>query len=385
MDRRRFLAAGGLAAVSPALAQPGVAKVAPGEDPALFQTVNFYSDGVDYTPAEYAQRLQALAATGALQADNYSLGGAVQALEKTFADALGKPAAMFVPTGTLANHLAVRTLAGADRRVLVQAESHLYNDSGDGAGLLSGLSLVPLGLGGTGMALDEVRSWVERSAGGRVPNRVGVLSIESPVRRRDHAFVPYAELQALCAYARGQGIRLHLDGARLFSLPLHSGHSVREYAALFDTVYVSTWKHFDGASGAILAGEAEVIDGLYHQRRLFGGGLPHAWPLMALAEASVAGFEADYARAWQAAEQVIALLSADARFSMRRIANGTSRFYLRVQGVALPAFVAAAQARSVLLPGAPAGADEMAMQVNLSLLRSPPALVARKLLDAASA
>ncbi|MBK8283793.1 MAG: DegT/DnrJ/EryC1/StrS family aminotransferase [Ahniella sp.] len=100
-----------------------------------------------------------------MAADNYSLGGEVEKLERQFAELLGKEAAMFVPTGTLANHLAIRTLAGNRRRVLVQAESHLYNDSGDGASTLSGLNLVPLAAGRTSMELDEVKSWVERTRG----------------------------------------------------------------------------------------------------------------------------------------------------------------------------------------------------------------------------
>lgn len=384
MDRRRFLAAGSLAAVSPAFAQSGAQVAVPAETPGLFQSVNFYSDGLDYTPAEYAHRLKAMADAGALPPDNYSLGGVVTALEKTFAEQLGKEAAMFVPTGTLANHLAVRKLAGADRRVLVQAESHFYNDSGDTAEVLSGLNLVPIGLGETSIALDEVRAWVERSAAGRVPTKVGVLSIESPVRRKDHAFVPFTELQALSAYARGQGIRLHLDGARLFSLPLHSGHSVRDYAALFDTVYVSVWKHFDGASGAILAGDASFIEGLYHLRRTFGGGLPHAWPVMALAEASVAGFEAGYAKSWQIADAMIALLRQDPRFGFRKIDNGTSRFYMTVKGVALETLAANAEKRGLLVAKGPPGMAELPLQVNLSILRSTPERLARKFIDAAN-
>src|SRR5690606_36386156 len=159
--------------------------------------------------------LQEVAASDGFQGDNYSNGGVVARLEQVFAQMLGKEAAVFLPTGTLANLLAGRTLAGTDRRVLVQAESHLYNDSADGATELAGLTLVPLATGAATIPLDAVKAWVERSRSGRVPTPVGVLSIENPVRRRDHEMVDPGELERVCRYAREQGIRLHLDGARM--------------------------------------------------------------------------------------------------------------------------------------------------------------------------
>lgn len=383
MDRRHFLAAGGLAAVAPVLGHAAAA----GSDAAspLFRRVNFISDGVDYTPVEYATRLHEVAMREGFAADYYSLGGAVEALEKKFAALLGKEAAMFVPTGTLANHLAIRRLAGGDRRVLVQAESHYFNDSGDGAQALSGLTLVPMGLGQADVTLDEVTAWVQRTAGGRVKTPIGVISIESPVRRRDHAMADFGELQRVSAYAREQGIRLHLDGARLFNVPLHSGKSLTEITALFDTVYVSLWKHFNGASGAILAGDAGFIEGLFHERRMFGGALPYAWPQMALVADHVDGYADEYARAWRDTEAMMALLEADGRFAFTRVANGTSRFFMTVKGADPVAMVAHARGRDVLMATPHPDTGAVGMQVNPSVLRSTPEALARVLMDAASA
>lgn len=276
MDRRQFLAAGGLVAATPVLARSVVVSAGAGAAPELFKHVNFVADGLGLSPREYATLLRDVTMTLDLEPDYYSNGGVVRELERKFAQLLGKEAAMFVPTGTLANHLAIRKLAGNDRRVLVQAESHFYNDSGDCAGTLSGLNLIPLASGRSTVELAEVKHWVERSAGGRVETKVGVISIESPVRRKNHEMVEFGELQRISGYAREQGIRLHLDGARMFNLPFHSGKSVRDYAALFDTVCVSLWKHFNGASGAMLAGDATFINELFHVRRMFGGSLPQA-------------------------------------------------------------------------------------------------------------
>ena len=83
-------------------------------------------DGIPHTPAEYAALLASLTGKGEIARDHYSLGGVVEQLESRVAAVLGKETAVWLPTGTLANHLAVRLLAGNRRRVLVQAESHLY-------------------------------------------------------------------------------------------------------------------------------------------------------------------------------------------------------------------------------------------------------------------
>ncbi|MFO0598151.1 MAG: beta-eliminating lyase-related protein [Myxococcaceae bacterium] len=382
VDRRQFLAASGLAALAPTLTQatPDAGAFAPPP----FKVVNFSADGLNLSPQEYALQLNELVGARGIEADNYTNGGLVAELEQTFASLLGKEAAILLPTGTLANHLAVRKLAGPDRRVLVQAESHLFNDTGDGAATLSDLTLLPLGLGKATVTLDEVKSWVERTAGGRVEARVGVISLESPVRRRDHEFVDFAELERISRYAREQGLRLHLDGARLFALPLHTGKSVREHAALFDTVYVSLWKHFNGAAGAVLAGTNDFIKGLLHTRRMFGGSLPQAWPSVALVTRYVNGFGDDYAKAWKAADQVLALLGADARFKVEKIGKGTSRFLMTLRGVTPEVFAKRTEAHDVVLPHPKPGTTTFPMQVNASLLRMEPRQIAQVLKDAAT-
>lgn len=380
MDRRHFMALGGLAAAAPLLVG-GAANAAGAAPTALFTRVDFGDDGLALDPAEYLAVLQEVAGRRGITPDNYSNGGLVAEIEQAFAARLGKQAAMFVPTGTLANHLALRTLAGTDRRVLVQADSHLYCDSGDGASNLSGLNLVPLGGDSSGLQLAEVQRAIERATGGRVPLKIGAISIESPVRRRDHAMVDPVELERICRHAREHGIRLHLDGARLFNLPQHSGRSVRDYARLFDTVYVSLWKHFNAAGGAILAGDADFIDGLFHQRRMFGGSLPRAWSLIAPALLYLDDYETQYARAWQAVDILLAQLQADGRFEVRRLPGGTSRFELRVPGHDAAALKARLATKGVRIAGATADCI-IPMQVNATVLRMPAERLATLFVDA---
>ena len=379
MDRRQFLAFGGAAAATGLASQVSAAETSGSTE--LFKLVKFTSDGLDLDPREYAFLMKELTTAGAgVQSDSYTIGGAVEELEQKFAQVLGKESAIVLPTGTLANHLAVRKLAGTDRRVLVQAESHLYNDSGDGAAILSGLNLIPLAPGQATFSLSEVKQWVERSAGGRVESKVGVISIESPVRRKRHAMFELGPLGEICGYARANGIRLHLDGARMFTLPQHTGRSVREHAAPFDTVYVSLWKHFNGAAGGILAGDKKFIDGMFHTRRMFGGSLPRAWPIIALVAQSMDTFQDEYARAWRVADEFLALLQKDGRFTAQKVAGGTSQFLLTVPAAVRDQFANRLLTKGVVLPHASADGI-FPMQVNPTLNRTNPAALARMFIE----
>src|SRR5260370_41822116 len=124
--------------------------------------VQFRSDGLGLSPGAYARLLAEIAETQGIAEDDYSRDGVVSELEARMAAVLGKEAAVFMPSGTLANHLALRLLARTGRRVLVQRESHLYNDEGDCAQQLSGLHLVPLAQGRATFTLDEAVAAIPR-------------------------------------------------------------------------------------------------------------------------------------------------------------------------------------------------------------------------------
>ncbi|MGB6366636.1 MAG: beta-eliminating lyase-related protein, partial [Thermoanaerobaculia bacterium] len=281
IDRRDFLMMGSAGAAALGMAGREGEEAATGVDPDF--PVRLYGDGLALEPGEYASELARLAAAGKTEPDDYSIGGCVEELEREMAKQLGKERAVFFATGTLANQIAVRVLAGDNRRVLVQEESHLYNDSGDCCQTLSQLHLIGLVPGEATFTLEQVQTEIERASSGRVRTPIGAISIESPVRRLWGQVFDYEEMARISAYAREQGIGMHLDGARVFLAEPYTGVAPAEYAALFDTVYVSLWKYFNATAGAILAGPAELLDELYHQRRMFGGSLPAAWVLAAIA------------------------------------------------------------------------------------------------------
>ncbi len=257
----------------------------------------------------------------------------VAKLEQSVAADLGKETAVWLSTGTLANHLAVRLLAGDKRRVLVQHECHLFNDCGDYCQTLSGLHLVPLAPGRATFTVDDLEREADRAASGRVSIPIGAIQIETPVRRKNGEAFDLVEMKRVAQWARDRKIGLHLDGARLYLAATYSGVPVREYAALFDTLCISMYKYFNAASGAVLAGPKSLLENLFHPRRMFGNGLNQVWPFAAVALHFFEGFPERYAQAVATSEKVITALQSDSRFEVTRVPNGTNIFFLRVKGV----------------------------------------------------
>ncbi len=371
MGRRDFMKLGGTMAASgihAGMSAPALAAQAD-ELERLQHAVNFIYDGSYLSPVEYSHLLTQLAENGKIAPDHYSNGGIVEELEHKFAAVLGKESAVFMPTGTLANHIALRQLAGPRTKVIVQAESHIYNDSGDCAQTLSGLNLIPLAPGQAGFTLEAVQAVISKARTGRVATQVGVISIESPVRRMDDTTFGCGEMQRICAFARNAGIARHLDGARLFIESVHTGMTPAQYAEMFDTVYVSLYKCFNAAAGAILAGSKEFTQNLYHVRRMFGAGLPWVWPYAAVALQFVDGFIEEYSAALQTAESVFQLLAQHPSFRVEKIPNGTHIVKLRVSGTDLDQFRTTLLQHNIQLPSPQHSWGGFALKINPSLNR----------------
>ena len=281
------------------------------------------------TPIEYSALLYDLSSSDGISTDNYSLGGDVRTLEETFAELTGKEDGIFMPSGTLANHLAVRKLSGKNKRVIVQGESHIYNDSGDCVQNLSGINLIPLNHGKVGFTLEDVKRVLKWSENGRVKTGMGCIVVESPVRRMMNRMFDLDEIRKISGFAKENGIKMHLDGARLFNASVHSSVSPAEICALFDTVYISLYKNFNAASGAILLGDKKFIAGLYHERRMFGGGMPQMWPFATIALHYSRGFLSDYISALKVFKNFSQILENSGKFNVKIFKDGTNVFFLK--------------------------------------------------------
>lgn len=336
---------------------------APGAPVVADRTVRLSGDGLGLSPRMYAALLSDLTQQADVAEDSYLLGGEIERFERQWAALLGKETAVFMPSGTLANQLALRALAGTKRRVIVPDVSHIYNDTGDASQTLSGLTLIPLGPGRSTFTRADVEGVLDRTAGGRVASEVGALAIETPIRRLSGEMFDWAELTRVTTLARERGIGTHLDGARLFIASAYTGMSPAEYAAPFDTVYVSLWKYFNCGIGAILAGPKRLLEGMFHTRRMFGGNLAVGWPAALVARPFMDGFVDRLRAAVRVSEDFYAAMARHPAMSIERIPNGTNLTRIRVRGVDAAQLRRRLSERGILLP-AVSGAGVATLAVN---------------------
>lgn len=203
--------------------------------------------------------------------DRYGAGGAVAALEDEMRTVLGKPAAVFMPSGTMAQQIALRI--HADRRglrtVAFHPTAHLELHEDKAYQRLHGLVGLKIGDPRGLITIDDLRG---------VGERLAAVLLELPQREIGGRLPSWSDLEEQVAFVRAQGAALHLDGARLWECTPYYGRSPAAIAALFDTVYVSLYKGLGGLAGCCLAGEEEVIAEARAWRRRHGGTLFGLWP-----------------------------------------------------------------------------------------------------------
>jgi threonine aldolase len=184
--------------------------------------------------------------------DRYGEGGAVERLEARVAELLGKDAAAFFPSGTMAQQIALRIHCDRAGRstVAFHPQCHLEVHEENGYAHLHGLRARLVGDRDRMITLEALE---------RIAEPVGALLLELPQRDLGGQLPPWDDLVAQTDWARGRGAALHLDGARLWQCEPFYVKTFAEISALFDTVYVSLYKDLGGLAGCLLAGPDEFV------------------------------------------------------------------------------------------------------------------------------
>ena len=203
--------------------------------------------------------------------DQYGEDPSVNRLQQRIAALLGKEAALFVPSGTMANQIALKLLTRPGEEVVVGADSHMHwHEAGAGAAN-SGVQFTAIGQGGLFTA-DDFRAAV-KPRGHIVFPTTALVAIENTHNLGGGVVWPQREAAAICDAARTAGIATYLDGARLFNAAVASGTGAGELAKPFDLCSVALSKGLGCPVGSVLAGTAADIARAVRARRMLGGAL----------------------------------------------------------------------------------------------------------------
>lgn len=217
-------------------------------------------------------------ARAAVGDDVYGEDPSVNALEAEVARLLGKEAAVLVPTGTMGNQAALRALTQPGEVVLATRGCHILRYEGGAASALSGLQIEQLGHDGS-LTPDELRAAVPPEDVHRAP--ATVLALENTHNVAGGRVIPLDRIEALAAAARERGLRVHLDGARLWNAAVATGIPLPRWAAPFDTVSVCLSKGLGAPVGSLVAGDAATMKRVRRVRKMLGGGMRQAGILAA--------------------------------------------------------------------------------------------------------
>jgi threonine aldolase len=198
--------------------------------------------------------------------DGYGTGGDVEALEHEVAELLGKPAAVFMPSGIMAQQSVLRVYAdrAGTGRIAVHGQSHLLVHELNALEEVHHLRIERLTSDPRQPRPDELAA---------IPGKLAAVTLELPLREPGFLLPTWDELVVFAEACADRGVPLHLDGARLWESTPYLEHSLAEISALASSVYLSFYKVLGGLSGAVLAGPEDVIAEARRWQRRLGGNL----------------------------------------------------------------------------------------------------------------
>ena len=267
--------------------------------------IDLRSDTVTLPSAGMRQAM----ATAPVGDDQYGEDPSVNRLQERIAELLGKEAALFVPSGTMANQIGLKILTRPGDEVILGDEAHIvWHESGAGAAN-AGVQFTVVGRGGLFTAADLRAAY--KPPGHIVFPPTTLVAVENTHNRGGGVVFPQTEAVAICDAARGLGMASYLDGARLFNAAAASGRSLAELAAPFDLVSVALSKGLGCPVGSVIAGHREVISHAVRARRMFGGAMRQSGILAAAGlwalDHNLARLTEDHANARRLAERLAGL------------------------------------------------------------------------------
>jgi threonine aldolase len=222
-------------------------------------------------PSEAMRRAMAEAPVGD---DVYREDPTIERLQEMVAELLGKEAALYVPSGTMSNQLCLRTLTHMGDEVIVHEDAHVLHYEGGSAAALSALQLRPVP-GPFGALSPEAVAATIRPPGEHFPH-TGAVEMENTHNRCGGTIWPLEAMQAVAQVAKERGIKVHLDGARLWNAHIAAGVSLKDYAATADSVSVCFSKGLGAPVGSALAGSYDFVERARDNRKRFGGAMRQA-------------------------------------------------------------------------------------------------------------
>jgi threonine aldolase len=203
--------------------------------------------------------------------DQYGEDETMNQLQQRVALLLGKPAALWLPSGTMANQVALRALTRPGDDVVVSRECHAVWHEGGGSGANAGVQLTEIGQDGS-FSADQLGASI-KPRGHVVYPPTTLVEVENTHNRSGGRIFPQPEVERICALARERSIATYLDGARLWNAAVASGRTMADLAAPFDLVSVALSKGLGCPGGTLLAGSRESIASAIRHRRMLGGAM----------------------------------------------------------------------------------------------------------------
>lgn len=198
----------------------------------------------------------------------------VNRLQDHIADLFGKEAALFTASGTMGNQIAINALTQPGQEVILDSNAHIFYYEAGAPAILSGVQLRTLDSNNGILTKEKIESAIRPENVHFPPT--SLICLENTHNRAGGTIFPIEEIKRIRQLAEERGIRMHLDGARLWNASVATGVPLREYGQYFDSITVCFSKGLGAPVGSCVVGDADFIKRAHRYRKIYGGGMRQA-------------------------------------------------------------------------------------------------------------